>query len=124
MIKTVQYRYEEEMAILNSVILSLVTAIGIGLLIGAERERHKGIGPSRSPAGIRTFTVASLAGTISFTLGSELLLAVTTTGVAALVALAYWRGRNDDPGLTTEITLILPSCLGGFLRNNPGWRQA
>ena len=115
-----QYRYEEEMAILNSVILSLVTAIGIGLLIGAERERHKGIGPSRSPAGIRTFTVASLAGTISFTLGSELLLAVTTTGVAALVALAYWRGRNDDPGLTTEITLILTVMLGGLSAQQPG----
>jgi len=36
-------------------------ALGIGLLIGAERERRKGEGPSRSPAGIRTFTVASFA---------------------------------------------------------------
>jgi len=107
------------MAILNSVILNLLAALGIGLLIGAERERHKGKGPSRSPAGIRTFAVASLAGAISFTLGGELLLAVTTAGVAALTALAYSRGRNDDPGLTTEIALILTVLLGGLSAQQP-----
>jgi hypothetical protein len=87
-------KFEEEMAILNSVILNLLAALGIGLLIGAERERHKGKGPSRSPAGIRTFTVASLAD--SFTLGGELLLAVTTAGVAALTALAYSLGPRPN----------------------------
>ena len=56
----------EDIAIIESVILNLVVALGIGLLIGAERERRKGEGPARSPAGIRTFTIASLAGAISF----------------------------------------------------------
>ena len=41
-------------------ILNLAVALGVGLLIGAERERRKGEGPSRSPAGIRTFTITSL----------------------------------------------------------------
>ena len=31
------------------VILNLAVALGIGLLIGAERERRKGEGPSRAP---------------------------------------------------------------------------
>ncbi len=44
-------------------------ALGIGLLIGAERERRKGEGPLRSPAGIRTFLIASLLGGVSWTLG-------------------------------------------------------
>ena len=32
-------------------ILAYGIALGIGLLIGAERERRKGIGPTRSPNG-------------------------------------------------------------------------
>ena len=55
----------EDITIISPVILNLVVALGIGLLIGAERERRKGEGPARSPAGIRTFTVASLTGAIS-----------------------------------------------------------
>ena len=89
-------------------------ALGIGLLIGSERDRRKGEGPSRSPAGIRTFTVASLAGATSFIVGGEVLLAVATAGVIILIAVAYWRAHEDDPGLTTEIALILTTLLGGL----------
>jgi hypothetical protein len=35
------------------------------------------------------------------------LLAIATAGVILLTAAAYWRGHEDDPGLTTEIALIL-----------------
>jgi uncharacterized membrane protein (DUF4010 family) len=94
-------------------------ALGIGLLIGAERERRKGEGPARSPAGIRTFAVTSLAGAISFIVGSEVLFAIVTAGVIALTAIAYWRSRNDDPGLTTEIALILTVLLGGLSTQQP-----
>lgn len=94
-------------------------ALGIGLLIGAERERRKGEGPSRSPAGIRTFTITSLAGAISFIVGGELLFAIATAGVIVLTAVAYWRGREDDPGLTTEIALIVTALLGGLSMQKP-----
>jgi uncharacterized membrane protein (DUF4010 family) len=109
----------EDITIISPVILNLVVALGIGLLIGAERERRKGEGPARSPAGIRTFTVASLAGAISLIVGSEGLLAVATAGVIALTAIGYWRGSNDDPGLTTEIALILTVLLGGLSTQQP-----
>ena len=33
--------------------LRLAVSLGIGLLIGAKRERRKGSGPTREPAGIR-----------------------------------------------------------------------
>jgi uncharacterized membrane protein YhiD involved in acid resistance len=35
-------------------------ALGIGLLIGVDRERMKSEGPSRSAAGVRTFTLTAL----------------------------------------------------------------
>ena len=48
-------------AIIDPIVFKLGAALGIGLLIGVERERRKGSGASRAPAGIRTFAVASLA---------------------------------------------------------------
>jgi len=104
---------------LPSVFLNLVAALGIGLLIGAERERRKGEGPARSPAGIRTFTIASLAGAASVMAGGPGMLAVTVAGVAVLTAIAYLRSRSDDPGLTTEIALIVTALLGGLAMQQP-----
>jgi len=49
---------QQELIIIDPVILSFAVALGIGLLIGAEREHRKGEGPTRSPSGIRTFTIA------------------------------------------------------------------
>jgi uncharacterized membrane protein YhiD involved in acid resistance len=94
-------------------------ALGIGLLIGAERERRKGEGPSRSPAGIRTFMIASLSGGVSLVLGDVPLLAVTFLGVTALCALGYVRTAEQDPGLTTETTLLLTVLLGGYALRDP-----
>ena len=94
-------------------------ALGIGLLIGAERERRKGEGPSRSPAGIRTFMIASLSGGVSFVLGSVPLLAITFLGVAGLCAIGYMRTEEQDPGLTTETALLLTVLLGGFALKEP-----
>jgi uncharacterized membrane protein (DUF4010 family) len=104
--------------IIDPVILNLAVALGIGLLIGAERERRKGEGPSRSPAGIRTFAATSLLGAVSLIVGGEMLLAVATAGVTLLATAAYLRGR-DDPGLTTEMTLIVTVLLGGLSMQKP-----
>ena len=104
---------------IDPVILNLAVALGIGLLIGAERERRKGDDRSRSPAGIRTFAVTSLAGAISFIIGGDLVLAVTILGVITLTAVAYWRGDDDDPGLTSEVALILTTLLGGLSMRQP-----
>ena len=109
----------EDILIIDPVILNLAVALGIGLLIGAERERRKGEGPSRSPAGIRTFAVTSLAGAVSFIAGGEVLFAVATAGVIVLTTVAYWRGHEDDPGLTTEIALIVTALLGGLSMQQP-----
>ena len=100
-------------------LLNLAVALGIGLLIGAERERRKGSGPSRAPAGLRTFTATSLVGAVGMLVGGEMLLAVATAGLMALIAVAYWRGRSDDPGLTTEMALTATILLGGLAMQRP-----
>lgn len=109
----------ENALILDPPILNLVSAVAVGALIGAERERRKGEGPARSPAGIRTFTITSIAGAVAFSLGGVLLLAVLTACVAAMVAVSYLRGQDQDPGLTTEIVLVLTALLGGMCMQAP-----
>lgn len=78
----------------------MLSALAIGLLIGAERERRKGEGPSRSAAGIRTFAVVSLIGAVAVVIG-DWLLPVAVVAVAALTTVSYLRSAYDDPGLTT-----------------------
>jgi len=103
----------------SGVAIRLASALAIGLLIGAERERRKGEGASRSPAGIRTFAIASLVGATSVLIGNEWLLAVSVLGVAVLSAVAYWRSDLQDPGLTSEIALVLTVLLGGLALRDP-----
>jgi uncharacterized membrane protein (DUF4010 family) len=104
----------------SNLAIRLLSTLAIGLLIGAERERHKGEGPSRSAAGIRTFAIVSLIGGITVAIGHEWLLAVAVIAVAALSTAAYLRSAQDDPGLTTEAALILTVLLGGLTVNYPG----
>ncbi|MCW5604699.1 MAG: MgtC/SapB family protein, partial [Burkholderiales bacterium] len=99
--------------------MRLAVALGIGLLIGIERERRKGEGPARGIAGIRSFAVASLLGAVSMMLGETLLLAVAAAGVAALAAIGYARTLKQDPGLTTEIALLLTLLLGALAMREP-----
>ncbi len=110
--------------ILDPHLLNLVNAVAVGALIGAERERRKGDGPARSPAGIRTFTVTSISGATAFAVGGVALLAVVTASVAGMVAVSYWRSQDQDPGLTTEIVLVLTALLGGLCMQRPDMAAA
>jgi len=107
------------MPLTDPAILGYGTALGIGLLIGAERERRKGIGPARSPTGIRTFATVSLLGAVSLTLGDAMLLAVMALAVAGLCAMAYRLNQEQNPGLTTEAALLLTLLLGGLAMREP-----
>lgn len=98
---------------------SWAVALGIGLLIGIDRERRKGDGPGRAAAGVRTFAITSLLGAASMEIGGAALLGVTTAGVLALTAVAYYRSHSEDPGLTTEIALVLTLVLGGLAIREP-----
>ena len=91
--------------------MGLAVALGCGLLIGLERERRKGLGQDRAAAGLRTFAVAALLGAIA-QIVSVWLAAVALLSVAAMAALSYWRSRDDDPGITTELSLIATTLIG------------
>lgn len=99
----------------RDVALGLLVALGIGLLIGAERERRKQDEAQGAAAGIRTFTVAALAGAVSLQVGGLAMLCTTTLVVGVLTAVSYWTTRHtQDPGLTTEVALVLTVLLGAM----------
>ena len=102
----------------NALWLNLAVALGIGLLIGAERERSKGIDPDRSLAGIRTFTIVALLGAVSSVVNFWLLV-VSVVCVTVFAAIAYVVRVDKHPGLTTEITLVFTVILGGLAMNAP-----
>ncbi|WP_422001346.1 MgtC/SapB family protein [Reyranella sp.] len=104
---------------LHPLVLGFLVALGVGLLVGIDRERHKGDGPTRHPAGLRTFTLASLLGATAMAAGGGLLLVAATLGMAGFAGLSYWRARDNDPGLTTETALILITVLGGLAVSQP-----
>ncbi len=97
----------------QSLWLNLAVALGLGLLVGAERERSKGTVPDSSSAGIRTFTIASLLGAVS-TMVNFWLLVVSIFCVTIFEAIAYFNQRGKEPGLTTEVALIFTMILGGL----------
>jgi len=93
-------------------------ALGIGLLIGLERERHKGSGPGREAAGIRTFALVSLLGAASMRLAGPSAVTVAGVFVAALALVGYAQRRHDDPGITTEVSLVVAFVLGALTQRD------
>jgi uncharacterized membrane protein YhiD involved in acid resistance len=65
--------------------INFAIAVTLGLLIGAERERSKGEGPTRRSTGIRTFALVALLGAVAMHVGGVVLLATITAAVAALL---------------------------------------
>ena len=92
----------------NAVLLNLGVALGIGLLIGAERERSKNHvqtsngQPDNSLAGIRTFTIASMLGAITSWMNFWLMFA-SLICVAIFASVAFYVRRDERLGLTTEM---------------------
>lgn len=98
----------------------LLIALGIGLLVGAERERRKISRALPSSAGLRTFTIGALAGGIAMLLGGAAMLGLTMAIVAGLAAVGYWMVQDrQDPGITTEVALLATVMLGGFATVEP-----
>ncbi len=97
----------------------LAVALGIGLVIGAERERRKGQGPTRKGAGIRTFAMVALLGAVAARLDGPALLSVGAAVVGAIAIASYTLGDREDPGFTSEITLVLTYCLGAYAQSEP-----
>jgi uncharacterized membrane protein (DUF4010 family) len=106
-------------------LVGLGVALGCGLLIGIERERHKGGGPARALAGVRTFTLASFGGATAQALGQPVLVGAGALLILLLAAIAYFHergavGHAADPGVTTELALFVTFLLGVTAIERPG----
>ena len=100
----------------NQASLTLLTALGIGLMIGVVRERTQP--PHLLPAGTRTHALVALLGSIGWLLSPWVFIAVLLA-VTALTVTAYHASVKDDPGLTGEIALLITTALGGLAASQP-----
>src|SRR5579864_3869386 len=98
--------------IAEKVLLGFAAALGAGLLVGIERERRKGTGPRRALAGVRTFTLAALAGAGTQLTGHPVLVVAGAALLVLLAGIGYWRERSRDPGITTEVALFVTYVIG------------
>jgi len=101
---------------LNLLFQQLGIALGLGLLVGLQRERV-----ASRLAGFRTFPLVTVLGTLSAHLARDLggwVVAAGFLGVAALVVSANFllsHVEAPDPGQTTEVALLLMYAVGAYL---------
>ncbi|MCP4048088.1 MAG: MgtC/SapB family protein, partial [Gammaproteobacteria bacterium] len=94
-----------------------LAALGLGMLIGLERERTRGDEPIF--AGARTFSLVALLGAITVFIGDQTgapwIVALAFLAVAALVVSAYYvSAQKGYIGITTEASLLLTFFIGGM----------
>lgn len=87
-------------------------SLGIGLLIGLERERNPA-----AKAGVRTFALVALLGTLAVVAGEQAVSAWTVpVGLAAVAAMLITvharEPQQDDPGTTTVVAAAVCYLLG------------
>ena len=97
-------------------------ALGLGMLIGLERERTRG--EERTFAGVRTFSLVALLGATSVFAGIQAgipwIVGVVFLAVVAVVAVAYYvTAKGGSVGATTEISLLLTFFIGSMC----AWNQ-
>ena len=95
----------------------LAAALGLGMLIGFERERTRG--SEQTVAGVRTFSLVVLFGATSV-YASELsglpwIIGLVFFAILALVVTSYQvTARKGDIGATTEVSLLIAFFVGCF----------
>ncbi|MDP2327972.1 MAG: DUF4010 domain-containing protein [Dehalococcoidia bacterium] len=90
----------------------LAVALGIGLLLGAERERRMARGGVRGAAGLRTFALVALLGGLAARAGGTPVVAVGLAVIGAATIAGYLASAREDAGLTSEVALVVAYLLG------------
>jgi uncharacterized membrane protein (DUF4010 family) len=91
-------------------------ALGLGLLVGLQRERAGGV-----LAGVRTFPLVTLFGSVCALIAQPFGGWVIAAGLLVLGAMivignmAQFRNGELDPGLTTEVAILLMFAVGAYL---------
>lgn len=100
------YPYEQAMT-------AFATAIGCGILIGIERERHNASGGRPAFAGFRTYVLVSLMGAMSFLFGTAVGMAGFAF-VSGIALISHLKNTPDEPGITSEVALVLSFLIGAL----------
>ena len=95
-------------------LLLFAQSIGIGFLIGLERERHE-----NAVAGLRTFTLIALAGSLAGYIrkqsaDNEVVILILGLVTASLLV-AQFKSKSEDPQTTSVLAGILTFGLGYML---------
>ena len=101
--------------------IGLLTALGVGLLIGVVRERRHQ--PHVSKAGTRTHALVAVLGYVSWSLGTWPFVA-TVLVIGALVIGGYQATARADPGQTGEVALLVTLMLSALAAQNPSLSAA
>ncbi|MDH3247857.1 MAG: DUF4010 domain-containing protein [Acidimicrobiia bacterium] len=101
------------------VMSSLGVALGLGLLVGLQREYAKRRTQEDLLGGSRTFALIAAAGALATMLseaaGTYLVLATIAAGVILFLAIGYVRStREGHIGMTTEVAALIVFCAGAF----------
>src|SRR5262245_17581893 len=84
----------------------LLVALGVGLVLGLERERARDAEHPRRWAGLRSFGLTALLGGVALQTGSAVVVGVAGAAVALLALLVAWRGAGADQGASREASLV------------------
>ncbi|MEF8873549.1 MAG: MgtC/SapB family protein [Candidatus Thermoplasmatota archaeon] len=99
-------------------VIHVLLAVGMGGLIGLERE-HKKKGP-KVIAGVRTFPLTSITGVLFSFLSVSLGLRLIEVGVVIFggfaVLLGYLKYEIHTIGITTSVALFITFILGVFIQ--------
>jgi uncharacterized membrane protein (DUF4010 family) len=94
----------------------LLTALGVGLMIGVVRERRHQ--PDVTKAGTRTHALVAILGYVSWGFGTWP-FGATVLVVGALVTRGYQATARSEPGQTGEIALLVTLMLSAMAHQNP-----
>ncbi len=100
----------------HALLTGMLTALGVGLLMGVVRERRHE--PGRTRAGTRTHTLVAMLGYVSWSLGIWPFVA-TVMVVGALVIGGYQASAPTGPGQTGEVALLVTLMLSALAQQNP-----
>jgi uncharacterized membrane protein (DUF4010 family) len=98
------------------VFAGLAIALGLGLIVGLQREST-----ASELAGVRTFPLITLLGAVCALLAQAAggwMLAAGLLGVAAATVMgnvARMRTEEPDPGITTEVATLLMYAIGAYV---------
>jgi len=100
-------------------LIRMLVTVGVGFVLGLEREFSQSSEKVEVFAGVRTFTLVALLGFLAAFLGIIFNYWIFIAGflsVVSIVAISYWVSSNEgNIGGTTEFATIFTFLLGGLI---------